>query len=89
MDALNQIVNALAVTGQSEPRNLRAGRAPVSYPQLWLAPELEAVQWIPIARSPINRNAAEVLGVFGTANLSGERSGWYTSSVLLRELHAI
>jgi mono/diheme cytochrome c family protein len=89
VDALNQIVNALAVTGQSEPRNLRAGRAPVSYPQLWLAPELEAVQWIPIARSPINRNAAEVLGVFGTANLSGERSGWYSSSVLLRELHAI
>ncbi len=89
VDALNQIINALAVTGQSEPRNLRAGRAPTSYPQLWLTPELEAVQWIPIARSPIDRNAAEVLGVFGIATLSGGQPGWYASSVLLKELHAI
>ena len=89
VDALTQIVNALAVTDQADPLNLRAVDAPTSYPQLWLAPQLEFVQWNPIAASPIGRNGGEVLGVFGTATLTGDPQGWFASSLRIRDLHAI
>jgi mono/diheme cytochrome c family protein len=85
-DALTQIINSLAVRDQGDPANLRTPDAPTSYPALWLTPELEFVQWSPIAASPIGRNGGEVLGVFGTATLSGERKDWYTSSILLHDL---
>ena len=65
LDALTQSINSLAAVDQGDTRNLRAVTAPVSYPQLWLAPELEFVQWSPIAASPIGRNGGEVLAVFG------------------------
>ncbi|MDC7785325.1 di-heme-cytochrome C peroxidase [Rhodoplanes sp. TEM] len=87
VDALTQIVNAIAVTDQAEPANLRPVNAPTSYPPLWLTSELEFVQWNPIASSPIGRNGGEVLGVYGTATLTGDPAGWYASSLLLRELH--
>ncbi len=89
VDALTQILNALAAGGQRDPSNLRPARAPTSYPHLWLAPELEFVQWNPIAASPIGRNGGEVLGVFGSADLSGEPADWYRSTILLDELHAL
>mgnify|MGYP000964830636 CR=1 FL=1 len=89
VDAMTQIVNALAVLDQGTPHNLRSVSAPTSYPSLWLAPHLEFVQWTPIGSSPIARNAGEVLGVFGTSTLSGDPSGWYASSVLLNELEAV
>lgn len=88
VDALTQIVNSLSVTDQGEPHNLRKVDAPTSYPPLWLTPELEFVQWNPIAGSPIGRNGGEVLGVFGTADLSGNPAEW-DSSILLSELHAL
>lgn len=86
VDALTQIINALAVVAQGEPQNLRAVAAPTSYPHLWLTPELEFVQWNPIAASPIGRNGGEVLGVFGTSVMNGPPEGWYASSLLVREL---
>ncbi len=89
VDAMTQIVNALAALDQDIPHNLRSVGAPASYPSLWLAPQLEFVQWTPIGSSPIARNAGEVLGVFGTATLTGDPSGWYASSVLLDELEAV
>jgi hypothetical protein len=89
VDALTQIVNALAVTDQSDPLNLRPVNAPTSYPQLWLTPKLEFVQWNPIAASPIGRNGGEVLGVFGEATLTGDPQGWFASSLRIRDLHAL
>lgn len=89
VDALTQIVNALAVTGESDARNFRAPGAPTSYPSVWLAPELEFVQWSPIAASPIGRNGGEVLGVFGSIDLTGEPADWFTSSLLIPELNAL
>ncbi len=88
-DALTQIVNSLSVTDQGEPNNLRAVSAPTSYPPLWLTPQLEFVQWNPIAASPIGRNGGEVLGVFGTATLTGDPTNWFTSSLLIKELHSL
>jgi cytochrome c2 len=69
VDALNQIMNALAVRDLGVPENLRPVDAPTSYPQLWVAPKLDWVQWNPVASNPMARNLGEVLGVFGAAEL--------------------
>lgn len=89
VDALTQIVNAIAVRDQREPSNLLPPAAPTSFPPLWLTPELEFVQWNPVAASPIGRNGGQVLGVFGAATLTGPPEGWYGSTLLLEQLHAL
>ncbi len=89
VDALTQIVNALSVTDQGDPLNLRQVGAPTSYPPLWLAPSLEFVQWSPIAGNPLGRNAGEVLGVFGVSTLTGDPRQWFASSILLKELNSL
>ncbi|MEE9451680.1 MAG: di-heme-cytochrome C peroxidase, partial [Gammaproteobacteria bacterium] len=89
VDALTQIINTLSVLGQKEPTNLRAVKAPVSYPHLWLTPQLEFVQWDPVAANPIARNAGEALGVFVTVKLHGPKEEWYDSSLLINELYAL
>lgn len=90
VDALTQILNAVSVTAQSEPYNLRANKAPVSYPHLWLTPHLEYVQWSPIVSNPIARNGGEALGVFASATLHGaDKERYFASTILPRELHAL
>jgi hypothetical protein len=90
VDALTQIVNSLAVRDQDKPQNLYPVKAPTSYPPLWLAPELEFVQWNPIASSPIARNGGQVLGVFGRVNLSPMGGGQpFASTMRLADLHAM
>lgn len=87
IDALGQIINALAVFDLQQPFNLRPPSAPVSYPFLWVAPDLDFVQWAPVASSPISRNAGEVLGVFGTTTFTAaDPKERLHSSVRLREL---
>jgi len=70
VDALGEIINALAVFDLQIPENLRPSNGPVSYPFLWYTPDLAWVQWNPIASNPISRNAGEVLGVFGHADFT-------------------
>ena len=87
VDALTQIINSLAVTDQSAPQNMHPVSAPTSYPALWLTPDLEFVQWLPIAASPIARNGGQVLGVFGNSNMQpGAGADAFSSSILLDEL---
>lgn len=87
VDALTQIVNSLAVRDQREPRNLYPVAAPTSYPPLWLTPELEFVQWNPIASSPIARNGGQVLGVFGRTDLApGSGANAFRSTMRLADL---
>lgn len=89
VDALTQIINSIAVRDQMRPANAYPVAAPTSYPPLWLAPQLEFVQWSPIAVSPIARNGGQVLGVFGKTNLSpvASEEDAFKSSIRLRELH--
>jgi mono/diheme cytochrome c family protein len=98
VDALGQIINALAVLQLGEPANRRPPAAPTSYPFLWTAPSQDWLQWVPIASSPIARNAGEVLGVFGHADLmarawprdlSGQAPTRFASTVRFRDLFAI
>ncbi len=86
VDALNQIMNAIAVRGLGVPENLRPVDAPVSYPQLWLTPKLEWVQWNPVASNPMARNVGEVLGVFGSVHFQGADAPLFQSSALIPEL---
>jgi hypothetical protein len=83
VDALTQIVNALAVFNLGTPENLHPPLAPTSYPFLWLTPKLDFVQWNPIASSPIARNAGEALGVFGEANFGRDTQGSPLDSTVL------
>jgi mono/diheme cytochrome c family protein len=88
VDALTQIVSSMAVRDQGEPANLYPVAAPTSYPALWLTPELEYVQWNPIASSPIARNGGQVLGVFGKTNLAADAGeDAFRSTMLLQQLH--
>ncbi|MDB5371784.1 MAG: pseudouridine synthase, RluD [Belnapia sp.] len=95
VDALGQIINAIAALDLDAPAevqdaNRRAPQAPVSYPHLWLTPQLDWVQWVPIAGSPIGRNAGEVLGVHGRVALGPPGSaGRFNTSVQYESLHAM
>jgi hypothetical protein len=89
VDALGQIINALAVLQLGEPANHRPPAAPTSYPFLWTTPRQAWVQWVPIASNPLSRNTGEVLGVFGTADLRGPPGARYASTVRFRDIHAI
>lgn len=80
VDALTKIVNAVAARDQRDPRNFVVPDAPVSYPPLWLTNDLEFVQWMPVASSPIERNAAQVLGVFGSIDLGDDPARWFRST---------
>lgn len=71
VDALTQIVNALAVSDLGVPENLRVPAAPTSYPALWLTPRLEFVQWNLTASDPLGRNIGQAQGVFGSTDLKG------------------
>jgi mono/diheme cytochrome c family protein len=87
VDALTQILNSLAVRDQSLPANMYPVVAPTSYPALWLTPELEFVQWNPIAASPIARNGGQVLGVFGRTDMTtGAGADAFRSTILIPQL---
>ncbi|WP_095588081.1 di-heme-cytochrome C peroxidase [Actibacterium ureilyticum] len=72
VDALTQIVNAIAVKDLGIAANLATPRAPTSYPPLWLADRLEFVQWNLAVADPFARNVGQALGVFGTVRLDPE-----------------
>lgn len=89
VDALTQIVNALAARDQATPENAAPVAAPTSYPPLWMSSDLEFVQWNPIASSPIGRNGGQVLGVFGRTDLTGASGRPFSSTMRLPELAAL
>ncbi|MEO1459414.1 MAG: di-heme-cytochrome C peroxidase, partial [Pseudomonadota bacterium] len=83
VDALTQIVNALAVTDLGLVKNLAIPSAPTSYPALWLAPQLEFVQWNLTAADPLARNLGQALGVFGATELSDTATRFTTTARLV------
>lgn len=71
---------------QETPANAVPVAAPTSYPALWLTPQLDWVQWNPIASNPVARNGGQVLGVFGRTDLTGASGRPLSSSMRLDEL---
>lgn len=64
-DAFGSIMNEVFGTALGIPANYRPTDAPVSYPDLWLTPKLDWVQWNGSVANPFGRNVGEVLGVYG------------------------
>jgi mono/diheme cytochrome c family protein len=69
MDAFSILYNEMLGTIPGLPANYRTPAAPVSYPFLWLAPQLDWVQWNGSVQNPIARNLGEVVAVFGRTKL--------------------
>jgi hypothetical protein len=90
LDAFGRIYNRVLWMAHSKDR-VRAN-APVSFPYLWDAPRHDYVQWIGSASNQgaggLARNVGQVVGVFGTVDLSSLRPG-YTSSIQMTNLMQI
>lgn len=104
VDAFGAILNEVTVNFVGQSGNVRPANAPVSYPFLWDTPHHVKVQWNGAAENDENlllapiigtsqfgalgRNAGEVLGVFGHADLSAEHGllGGYASTLQVKNL---
>lgn len=90
LDAFGAILNQICAAGLEIAENREVSNAPVSYPFLWLTPELDWVQWNSSAASPISRNVGEVLGVFAHTKLTGTpQEGQFVSSARVDYLHRL
>jgi hypothetical protein len=98
VDAFGFIFNQVAAGALNMPENIKTPDAPVSYPFLWGTPQSDVVQWdgaapnSPPGIGPLARNSGEVLGVFGTIDISRKPKTLlkgYPSSVLVHNLGKI
>jgi mono/diheme cytochrome c family protein len=89
LDAFALIMNETFGTTLKRPDNYRPADAPVSYPDLWLTPELSWVQWNGSAANPFARNVGEVFGVFGHVNATLPSENGFASSVRGQNLYKL
>jgi mono/diheme cytochrome c family protein len=95
IDAFGQIFNQVAAYAIKAPQNARVADAPVSYPFLWNAPQLDVVQWNGSASNglfglgPLFRNVGEALGVFGEVTVEKKKFPEYVSSLNLAGLRTL
>lgn len=90
LDAFGAILNRVCETGLEIPDNHAESNAPVSFPFLWLTPQLDWVQWNSAVSSPIARNTGEVMGVYAHLQLTGTpETGQFNSTVRLHNLDRI
>ena len=95
LDAFGGIYNQVVAFAVGAPRNAKVADAPVSYPFLWNAPQLDVVQWNGSARNglfglgPLFRNVGEALGVFGEVKVEKTKLPRYASSLNLTGLRAL
>ena len=64
-DAFGVILNEVASRALGVKTNAQTASAPVSFPQLWGAPDEEWVQYSGLSNNAFTRNIGQVLGVFG------------------------
>jgi hypothetical protein len=94
LDAFGRIFNrTLSHLTPNDPNNFNSPNAPASYPFLWDTPHSDFVQWNGIGNNhgkglggylgPLGRNTGEVLGVFGSFDIT-KRDGklHYETSVI-------
>lgn len=77
LDALAQLVNELTIYHLGlDPNKGEVSAvtpaAPISYPHLWTAPDMECVQTNCLTSDPLTRNLGEVSGVFGIIRVGSE-----------------
>ncbi|WP_018013895.1 di-heme-cytochrome C peroxidase [Teredinibacter turnerae] len=91
LDAFGRIYNRVLHQLTPDDFNFNPANAPVSYPFLWDTPQHDYVQWNGVGANAktgaLGRNVGEVMGVFGSMDLSREtRSKGYVSSVDVRNI---
>lgn len=69
LDAFGAIFNQVTEVALDIPANHAPSDAPVSFPFLWGAPQLDWVQWNGSVANPLARNVGEVMGVYGNFTL--------------------
>jgi len=90
LDAFGAILNRVCETGLEIPGNHAESNAPVSFPFLWLTPQLDWVQWNSSVSSAIARNTGEVMGVFAHLQLTGTpETGQFNSTARLQNLDRV
>lgn len=90
LDAFGAILNRVCETGLEIPGNHAESNAPVSFPFLWLTPQLDWVQWNSSVSSAIARNTGEVMGVYAHLQRTGTReTGQFNSTARLQNLDRI
>lgn len=90
LDAFGAILNRVTETGLGIPENHAESNAPVSFPFLWTAPQLDWVQWNSAVSSAIARNTGEVMGVYAHLELTGTpQTGQFNSTARLDNLDRI
>jgi cytochrome c1 len=69
LDAFGAIFNQVTEVALNIPANHAPSDAPVSFPFLWDAPQLDWVQWNGSVNNALGRNVGEVMGVYGNFTL--------------------
>lgn len=85
LDAFGAILNRVTASLLDIPGNNTPANAPVSYPFLWNASQLDWVQWNGSASNHIGRNVGEVTGVFAHTQLKtdNEADRFYSSAKIV------
>jgi len=87
LDAFGAILNRVTSTLLEIPENGTPADAPVSFPFLWNASQLDWVQWNGSASNHIGRNVGEVTGVFARTVLNTDNpKDMFYSSANIRNL---
>lgn len=89
IDAFALFLNEITGTAMDKPENYRVPDAPVSYPSIWGAPNLDWVQWNGSAGSPLGRNVGEVLGGFASLDLKAGSPQFSETTADLKNLYAL
>ena len=94
VDAFGAIFNRVAVATLGLPQNYQPADAPVNYPFLWGAAQLDFTQWNGSAPSrvpfgPLARNLGEAIGLFGGVTLTPEGDLGFHSPVKVENLHTL
>jgi len=90
LDAFGAILNRVMETGLGIPENHAESNAPVSFPFLWTASQLDWVQWNSAVSNAIARNTGEVMGVYAHMQLTGTpQTGQFNSTARIDNLDRI
>jgi hypothetical protein len=88
-DAFGVILNEVVSRSLGVPGNATIASAPVSFPQIWDAPQQEWVQYSGLSNNAFTRNVGEVLGVFGDVILDPKSPDFLATTARFDNLQVI
>ncbi|HQX53635.1 MAG TPA: di-heme-cytochrome C peroxidase, partial [Planctomycetaceae bacterium] len=88
-DAFGVILNEVAARALEGEGNAKTATAPVSFPQLWGAPDEEWVQYSGLSNNAFTRNVGQVLGVFGDVILDPKSNDFLATTARSSNLQVL